>query len=403
MISIILTLVVAVILVPTGFFCIEVLGFFLPNRKIEQKQSARSEALHSVVIIPAHNEGQNIVPTLEALLRDQVNNQDVLVIADNCTDDTAEIARATLSGLDHCSVIERHDESLRGKGFALDFGLQAISDSPPDVVIIMDADCLPDIGAMNELTHCAATTGRPVQSMYLMNVPNSVGGMELPKLQIAAFAWLIMNKVRMTGLFNLFNVTRLTGSGMAFPYHILRDYFSGTKEIVEDLALTVKLVRKGHAPLLRPDVFVYSEFAPRAEMATTQRARWEQGSMAMIAKAALPLFWDGLKTLDNRKVALSLDVAIAPLVMLLGSMVALILVLLLPLFFGIAAPLVMVVLVTCILLVSLLLAWITVGRQVLPMSSFYGLVGYVVHKFRIHGMEGRNSTKVWTRTDRDKS
>lgn len=58
------------------------------------------------------------------------------MVADNCTDDTARLASAA-----GAEVIERHDALLRGKGYALDFGVRHLAQQPPDVVIVVDADC----------------------------------------------------------------------------------------------------------------------------------------------------------------------------------------------------------------------------------------------------------------------
>ena len=96
-----------------------------------------------VVVIPAHNEADSITPTLENV-RGQLREQDrMLVVADNCTDKTAEIARA--HGAD---VIERHDASRRGKGYALHFALDHLRAEPPEIVVFTDADCMFSPGAL---------------------------------------------------------------------------------------------------------------------------------------------------------------------------------------------------------------------------------------------------------------
>jgi len=94
--------------------------------------------LRLVVLVPAHNEADFVGRCLGSL-----NAQDyppdlfqVAVIADNCTDDTKAIAAAT-----GAEVIERKDQLRRGKGYALDFGVRHLERSPPEVVVIIDADC----------------------------------------------------------------------------------------------------------------------------------------------------------------------------------------------------------------------------------------------------------------------
>ncbi len=88
------------------------------------------------VLVPAHNESARIVPTLTDVLAQMGPGDRLLVVADNCSDDTASAARAA-----GAEVIERHDETNIGKGHALDFGIRHLSAAPPEVVIVVDADC----------------------------------------------------------------------------------------------------------------------------------------------------------------------------------------------------------------------------------------------------------------------
>ena len=77
------------------------------------------------VLVPAHNESVNVLPTI-ACLRRQLGARDrLLVIADNCQDDTAELARAA-----GAEVVERQHAELRGKGYALAFGVDHLRAAP---------------------------------------------------------------------------------------------------------------------------------------------------------------------------------------------------------------------------------------------------------------------------------
>ena len=90
----------------------------------------------------------------------------LLVVADNCTDDTAAVAR--ISGSE---VVERRDSERIGKGYALDFGLRHLDSDPPDIVVMVDADCRLAEGAIDRLAAACANTARPVQALYLMTCP----------------------------------------------------------------------------------------------------------------------------------------------------------------------------------------------------------------------------------------
>ena len=97
----------------------------------------------------------------------QLNPSDrLIVIADNCTDQTA--ATAQRPGV---TVLERQNDTLKGKGYALDFALQSIAADPPDVVIVIDADCDVQPGTIAHLAHQADHTQCPVQATYLMDHP----------------------------------------------------------------------------------------------------------------------------------------------------------------------------------------------------------------------------------------
>jgi cellulose synthase/poly-beta-1,6-N-acetylglucosamine synthase-like glycosyltransferase len=91
----------------------------------------------TVVLVPAHNEALGIRETIKSISRELAPGDRVLVVADNCTDPTALIARE--SGAE---VAERSDPMRQGKGYALQAGLvQLAAGQPPEIVVVVDADC----------------------------------------------------------------------------------------------------------------------------------------------------------------------------------------------------------------------------------------------------------------------
>ena len=119
------------IFVLAAFYGLEIFGAFLPPRK-----PASASAGPIAVVVPAHNESAGLLPTIadiKAALRPQDR---LLVVADNCDDDTAEVAMRA-----GASVLIRNDSERRGKGFALQFALDALKDDPPAIVAFVDADC----------------------------------------------------------------------------------------------------------------------------------------------------------------------------------------------------------------------------------------------------------------------
>ena len=61
----------------------------------------------------------------------------------------------------------RIDPDHRGKGYAMQTGLAALRRNPPEVVVLIDADCLADPRSIDTLARLAHSTQRPVQSLNL--------------------------------------------------------------------------------------------------------------------------------------------------------------------------------------------------------------------------------------------
>src|SRR5262249_10552276 len=129
--NIILLLVAIALCVPVGIFCLEVLLAALPRKPFNVPPLLETARL--TVLIPAHNEEAVVSATLTALLPTLPRGSRVLVVADNCSDATATIARR--HGVE---VIERNDGERRGKGFALNFGIRHLAHDPPDSLIFLD-------------------------------------------------------------------------------------------------------------------------------------------------------------------------------------------------------------------------------------------------------------------------
>jgi cellulose synthase/poly-beta-1,6-N-acetylglucosamine synthase-like glycosyltransferase len=93
------------------------------------------------VVIPAHNESALLGRTLESLSGVDYPKHlyEVFVIADNCSDDTAEIARNM-----RVQCLERFDSERRGKGYALQwfFDHLAVSGMRYEAFLVVDADTL---------------------------------------------------------------------------------------------------------------------------------------------------------------------------------------------------------------------------------------------------------------------
>jgi len=190
-------------------------GYFALRKGRASSVAAPGKLSHSTtVLIPAHNEGAGILPTIRDVQAQLGPNDRILVVADNCTDDTAAIVQAV-----GAEVTVRADPARRGKGYALEFGVRHLRLNPPDVVVIMDADCRLGGNALRHLSDSAMASGRPVQSLYLMLAPENAPPGSGPNL----FAWRVKNWIRPLGMELLGLPTQLVGTGMAFPLGLLLD------------------------------------------------------------------------------------------------------------------------------------------------------------------------------------
>ncbi len=348
------------------------------------------------VLIPAHDEAAIIEKTLRRLLQElpDANPKKIVLIADNCTDNTAEIAKSL-----GVNVIERHNAIDKGKGFALDFGVQYLkSTTPPDIVVILDADCETSKADLNHLIELSASRNLPAQMIYLMRVVDNAS----IKQKIAGFAWLLKNKIRLLGMNALGLPVVLTGTGMAFPWGALEKVHLGSGNLVEDMQLGIDCALNGYPPLLCPNATVYSDFPEQSSAEHSQRTRWEHGHLQTICQQ-VPVLVKGAWCKKNIKLLLyAFDIGVPPLSLLV--MVAL----------GGLVMLAAVALITASTLALTLLGisftgfafmliavWWRFGQDYLSPKELRGIPFYIVSKLSIYTAFVSKRQRKWVRTERD--
>jgi cellulose synthase/poly-beta-1,6-N-acetylglucosamine synthase-like glycosyltransferase len=345
------------------------------------------------VLIPAHNESVGILPTIENVMTQLRFDDRLLVVADNCTDDTLIVA--TLLGAE---VVERNDPLRIGKGYALDWGVKHLSADPPGILIILDADCCFSDGSINKLAATCHANGRPVQALNLMKAPA-----DLPEsFQFAEFAWRVKNWVRPLGLLALRLPCHLSGTGMAFPWEIIQSAHLASGEIVEDLMLGLELARAGSSPIFCPSACVISYFPSSTEGAKTQRERWEQGHLNVIVGVVPRMIWDAILNANIGQLALALDAAVPPIVLLTLIEATLLLFSGAGLAWGpSAASFYIAVASVSTLAIAILLSWRSFGRDVLPFRKIITLPVLLVGKLNLYcRIMSHSRPNQWVRTDR---
>jgi cellulose synthase/poly-beta-1,6-N-acetylglucosamine synthase-like glycosyltransferase len=350
------------------------------------------------VLIPAHNEGHGVRATIMQTLSQLGPDDRVLVVADNCSDDTA--AQARLVGAE---VVERHDAERRGKGYALDFGVRHLEmlaqheGHAPDVVLVLDADCVLSPGLIPRVAGLAQAHGRPVQASYLMHAPTP--GL---KARVAEFAMRVKNLARSRGMFRLGLPCQLLGTGMAFPWAVALRAPLASGHLAEDMQLGVRLARDGTPPLFCEDVLVTSVFAASQEGERSQRTRWEHGHLSLLVGEGPKLLWEALRRGRFAQAMLVMDMLVPPLALLAGLLVVATLAQAIwALLTGWVAGLVVALLGVAALLVAIVAARHRFAAELIGLGELLKAPVYVLAKLPIYlSFVVRRQTE-WVRTKRD--
>jgi len=362
---------------------------FLPEAShVSGNTSHRSAA----VLIPAHNEQEVIGPTV-AHIKSQLGASDrLIVVADNCTDDTAAVARSA-----GAEVIERTHAVLRGKGYALAYGLDWIRQSPRDCLVVIDADCQVLPGSIQHLADLSVQTGRPVQALDLMLAPEN-GSL---KQRVAQWAWRIKNWLRPLAWRRLGGPCQLMGTGMAFPWHMAKDLRLANGHLAEDMMLGVELAMNGTAPVFTTGAMVTSEFPSSDKAQMSQRTRWEHGHISVMLSLGPTLLFKSVLQRNMKLMAMALDLLVPPIA-LLATLIGLFgLASLMHLFAGGAAgPLIVMIALTFAFTLAVWRAWWGWGRDLVSGRELLGLPLYLLGKLPVYASFMARKQKEWVRTDR---
>jgi len=378
-------------LIPVILLSVEVIAAFKTRPTFKSRPST---APRIAVIVPAHNEATVLRATLDKILPELAQNDRLLVVADNCTDQTAEIAKSA-----GAEVISRVDTDRRGKGFALEFGMCHLAGNPPDVVIFIDADCTPEPGGLRILAATAAQSQRPIQAQNSIVRP---GNARTPYLLMAEFASRVKNLARPLGCLSLGLPCQLMGTGMAFPWKLISTHSLATADIVEDLVYGLEFARSGHPPLFCPEAKVTSAFPLEGEGQETQRTRWETGHLNIIGGVIPRHILNAVRHGNWMLLFLALDAAVPPLALLALAIASYLFVTLLLALLG-GAQIAFVIALGCglIFLMSVLLAWWRVGRDILSLRELALVPWYIFVKLALYWRILTGRKVDWIRSRRD--
>ncbi len=226
------------------------------------------------VIIPAHNEEEGITRSLDSLRAAQQGwpQSDVIVIADNCTDGTAEQAKQA-----GAHVLIRTDPERRGKGYALDFAFRSLLGADYDAFLVVDADTVAEQNFISECAHALQNGASAVQCRYQAANPDASVRARLMKIALLAFNTLRPKARERLGL-----SCGIYGNGFGLRSEVLRRVPYNASSVVEDLEYHINLIRAGLRVRFVGGTSVYGEMPIAGRGVSSQRERWEGGRFHML-------------------------------------------------------------------------------------------------------------------------
>jgi len=359
----------------------------------DQITSDRSPRPAVGVLVPAHNEALGIRDTIESIFAQTSPGDRVVVIADNCTDETARVARDCGT-----EVVERRDAAQRGKGFALRAGLAHLgSGRPPEYVVVVDADCRLQPGCLDALVAQAATTGRPAQACYLMKPPGAPRAVDV----VSALAVLVKNRVRPLAMARFGFPCLITGSGCVFPWAALQAHSFDGGNIVEDMQLAIDLALAGSSPSYCDDAVLFAALPDRPAAFVSQRRRWEHGHLRTVASQVPRLALAFLKTGRVELAAMLIDLAVPPLSLVVALNLTLAIAGLVTAALGAGwVPPVINAAALGLLTGSVGLAWWRFARDWMPFRFLLSVPIYVLTKLPLYASFIFRRESTWIRTAR---
>lgn len=258
----------------------------LPIRKIHSKNvhDDSGKLFKTAVLIPAHNEELTLSRTIESLKACE-GEFDLIVIADNCTDKTAEIAKNLC-----VRVLERHDNASFGKHFALQFGFSSLLIEGYDIFIVIDADTVVQSHFIRSIQGAFQQGALAVQGQDLLD-ENDV----TPFQRLSCLAFRAHNYIRPKGREWWGISAGILGNGFALSRQILLTVPFNIVSIVEDVVYHLQIVKAGYRVRFIEEAKATAMKAPSISVEMTQKIRWEGGRWSLLKKMVPGLIKDILK------------------------------------------------------------------------------------------------------------
>lgn len=267
------------------------------------------------LVVPAHNEEIAIAQTLDSLLAVHYPQGyfKVIVVADNCTDRTAEIARER-----GVLVYERTDQELRGKGYALRWCFDQILSKQYvyEAVVVIDADSVVSANFLTVMNYYLEQGAQVIQSCDMVAPKPGIWSAEITRL-----GFTLYNHVRPLGRKRLKTSAGLRGNGMCFSTLTLRTVPWDAFSVAEDVEYGLHLLLHDIPVVYAPEAEVLATMPENARNAESQRARWEQGRLPVIRRNAGPLLKAVFTRMSGNALDALIDLIIPPLVTVVAAII----------------------------------------------------------------------------------
>jgi cellulose synthase/poly-beta-1,6-N-acetylglucosamine synthase-like glycosyltransferase len=302
--------------VPVLLATLYLLGCTLLWRRAAPVSRQRVGGTRFVVAIPAHDEERGLGATLESLEAMDYPRHlwRLLVIADNCTDRTADEARRH-----GAEVLERHDDLRRGKGYALQFAIDTLLAEPGDAwgaLLVVDADTSVSRNLLEAMSQQIVSGRRAVQAAYLPR-PASGGLSVITEVAFTAFHLVRSGARERLGL-----SCGLRGNGMAFSRQLLAEVPHDAFSRAEDLEYGIRLGLAGVRVAYAGDAVVRGDMPERESVAARQRERWIGGRVELARRFAPGLLARAWRERSPMLADLACDLLVPPLSVLVALLAA---------------------------------------------------------------------------------
>lgn len=258
------------------------------------------------ILVPAHNEASVIARTVASLRNIDwpESHRRIIVVADNCNDDTAE--RAQQAG---ASVIVRHDDARRGKGYALEYGItHSAADDFADAVVVVDADTTVTPNLLSAFAARLERGAQAAQAHYGVLNPDDSWRTRLVTIAYGAF-----HAVRSRARERMKVSCGLRGNGMCLTHALLRQHRFSIYSMTEDLEYGIILGLNGIRVHYVDEASADAELVSSGQASRSQRQRWESGRLTVMRQYAGSLLKRGIFQRNALCLELALDLLTLPL------------------------------------------------------------------------------------------